>query len=139
MKPTYFDFTVRDVARAKSFFETVLGWRFQNFDMPYEYHRIQAGRANEPGIDGGIGAIKDAPLSEVRHKSLFQSRASVKRSHVLSLEAAAWSSNEYQSLASAGTQPAPNPVASSSASSKQSRRPSESLGADPGRITPRWC
>ena len=66
MKPTYFDFTVRDVARAKSFFETVLGWRFQNFDMPYEYHRIQAGRANEPGIDGGIEPIKDAPLSEGR-------------------------------------------------------------------------
>lgn len=34
--------------------------------MPYEYYRIQAGPANEPGIDGGIGAIKDAPLSEGR-------------------------------------------------------------------------
>ncbi|MFO1376812.1 MAG: hypothetical protein U1F14_07405 [Steroidobacteraceae bacterium] len=66
MKPTYFDLTVPDVARAKAFFEEVLGWRFQKFDMPYEYYRIQAGPANEPGIDGGIGAVKDAPLSEGR-------------------------------------------------------------------------
>ena len=34
--------------------------------MPYEYYRIEAGPANEPGIDGGIGAIKGAPLSEGR-------------------------------------------------------------------------
>jgi predicted enzyme related to lactoylglutathione lyase len=63
VKPTYFDLTVEDVDRAKAFFERVLGWRFQKFDMPYEYFRIQAGPDAEPGIDGGIGAVKDAPLS----------------------------------------------------------------------------
>jgi uncharacterized protein len=63
MKPTYFDLTVQDVDRAKTFFEDVLGWQFQKFDMPYKYFRIQAGPTEEPGIDGGIGAIKDAPLS----------------------------------------------------------------------------
>ncbi len=31
--------------------------------MPYEYYRIQAGPESEPGIDGGIGAVKDAPIS----------------------------------------------------------------------------
>lgn len=31
--------------------------------MPYEYHRITAGSSNEPGIDGGIGEVKDAPVS----------------------------------------------------------------------------
>ncbi len=31
--------------------------------MPYEYFRIQAGPPSEPGIDGGVGAIADAPLS----------------------------------------------------------------------------
>jgi hypothetical protein len=66
MKPTYFDLTVHDVARAKEFFETVLGWRFEKFEMPYEYYRIQAGPPTEPGIDGGIGAVRDAPLSEGR-------------------------------------------------------------------------
>ena len=63
MKPTYFDLTVSNVARAKEFFEAALGWRFEKFDMPYDYYRIQAGPPNEPGIDGGVGAIADAPLS----------------------------------------------------------------------------
>ena len=63
MKPTYFDLTVRDVAQARAFFEKVLGWRFEKFQMPYEYYRIQAGPEGESGIDGGIGCVKDAPLS----------------------------------------------------------------------------
>lgn len=66
MKPTYFDLTVRDVGQARAFFEKVLGWRFEKFPMPYEYFRIQAGAAGEPGIDGGIGSIKDAPISNGR-------------------------------------------------------------------------
>jgi len=66
MKPTYFDLTVHGVARAKEFFERVLGWRFEKFDMPYEYYRIQAGPPTELGIDGGVGAVRDAPPSEGR-------------------------------------------------------------------------
>jgi len=62
MKPTYFDLTVRDVGIARAFFEKVLDWRFEKFPMPYEYYRIQAGPENEPGIDGGIGAVSDAPV-----------------------------------------------------------------------------
>jgi uncharacterized protein len=63
MKPAYFDLTVHDVVRAKQFFEHALGWQFEKFDMPYEYYRIHAGPDSEPGIDGGIGAISDAPLA----------------------------------------------------------------------------
>jgi uncharacterized protein len=63
MKPTYFDLTVHDVTQARAFFEKVLGWRFERFPMPYEYYRIQAGSDSEPGIDGGIGAVKDAPTA----------------------------------------------------------------------------
>jgi predicted enzyme related to lactoylglutathione lyase len=63
MKPTYFDFTVRDVRQAKVFFEKVLDWRFEKFEMPYEYWRIQAGPEGEAGIDGGIGGVKDTPTS----------------------------------------------------------------------------
>lgn len=63
MKPTYFDLTVHDLAQARAFFENVLGWRFERFQMPYEYYRIQAGPAGETGIDGGIGSIKDTPAS----------------------------------------------------------------------------
>lgn len=63
MRPTYFDLTVHDVEKARGFFERVLGWRFERFPMPYEYYRIQAGPKGEPGIDGGIGAVKDAPIA----------------------------------------------------------------------------
>ncbi len=71
MKPTYFDLTVRDLGQARTFFEKVLGWRFEKFPMPYEYYRIQAGVEGEPGIDGGIGSVKDAPLSEGKPLTLI--------------------------------------------------------------------
>ena len=51
MKPTYFDFTVKDLDKAKTFFEHVFKWRFEKFLMPYDYYRIQAGAAGESGID----------------------------------------------------------------------------------------
>jgi predicted enzyme related to lactoylglutathione lyase len=66
VKPTYFDLSVRDLGAARRFFETVLGWRFERFPMPYEYYRIQAGPPDEPGIDGGMGAVVDAPLAAGR-------------------------------------------------------------------------
>jgi predicted enzyme related to lactoylglutathione lyase len=67
MKPAYFDLTVHDIAAARRFFETVFGWRFERYaGMTYEYWRIETGRADEPGIDGGIGAIADAPLAAGR-------------------------------------------------------------------------
>ncbi|MBP6014502.1 MAG: VOC family protein [Alphaproteobacteria bacterium] len=62
MKPVYFDLTVKDIGAARRFFERVLGWRFERFPLPYEYYRIQAGPAEQPGIDGGIGAVADAPI-----------------------------------------------------------------------------
>ena len=65
MKPTYFDFAVKDLHTAKSFFEHVFDWRLEKFSgMPYDYYRIQAGAEDEPGIDGGIGAIADTPTAE---------------------------------------------------------------------------
>lgn len=63
MKPTYFDLTVHDIGQARKFFEEIFAWKFERFPMPYEYFRIQAGTESEPGIDGGIGALKDAPIA----------------------------------------------------------------------------
>jgi predicted enzyme related to lactoylglutathione lyase len=63
MKPQYFDLTVKDLAAARRFFESVLGWQFERFPMPYEYFRVQAGAPNETGIDGGMGEVKDSPIS----------------------------------------------------------------------------
>ena len=64
MKPVYFDLTVHNAKEARLFFERVFEWHFEKFPMPYEYHRIQAGPANEPGIDGGIGEVKDAVVGD---------------------------------------------------------------------------
>lgn len=66
MKPAYFDFTVKNLPEAKRFFEHVFGWRFEKFPMPYDYYRIQAGPEDEPGIDGGIGAVGDTPTAQGR-------------------------------------------------------------------------
>ncbi len=66
MKPTYFDLTVHNISQARAFFEKVLDWRFEKFDMPYEYYRIQAGPDGELGIDGGVGSVRDTPLCEGR-------------------------------------------------------------------------
>ncbi len=66
MKPIYFDFTVKDLDSAKTFFEHVFKWRFDRFPMPYDYYRIQAGAEGELGIDGGIGAIADTPTAKGR-------------------------------------------------------------------------
>jgi uncharacterized protein len=66
MKATHFDLSVRDVAAARRFFESALGWQFERFPFPYEYYRITAGAAGEPGIDGGIAAVADAPLAAGR-------------------------------------------------------------------------
>lgn len=63
MKPNYFDLTVEDVEEAMRFFGEVFGWTFERFPMPYPYFRIQAGTESEAGIDGGIGAVADAPAA----------------------------------------------------------------------------
>jgi predicted enzyme related to lactoylglutathione lyase len=66
MKPTYFDMTVHDVDRARRFFESVFGWRFAKLPASDEYYRIEAGPADEPGINGGIGMVGQARISEGR-------------------------------------------------------------------------
>ncbi|MFC1666551.1 VOC family protein [Candidatus Omnitrophota bacterium] len=63
MRPTYFDFTVNNLKDARKFFENVFGWSFEKFPMPYEYYRISAGSDKEIGIDGGIGEVKDTPIT----------------------------------------------------------------------------
>lgn len=63
MKPQYFDLTVRDVDAARRFFEASLGWRFVPFAGNPGYYRIEAGAADEPGIDGGIGGTAAFPAS----------------------------------------------------------------------------
>lgn len=71
MKPAYFDLTVPDVEAARRFFEACLGWRFAPFAPFPGYYRIEAGAPEEPGIDGGIGAVADSPQAEGRPLTLM--------------------------------------------------------------------
>jgi predicted enzyme related to lactoylglutathione lyase len=66
MKPDFFDMTVHDVERARRFFESVFAWRFEKLPSADQYYRIEAGPADEPGINGGIGMVGQARISEGR-------------------------------------------------------------------------
>lgn len=66
MKPDYFDMTVHDVDKARRFFEQVFGWRFEKLPSSDRYYRIEAGPSGEPGINGGIGVVRQARISEGR-------------------------------------------------------------------------
>jgi predicted enzyme related to lactoylglutathione lyase len=66
MKPTYFDMIVRDIDQAQQFFETVFGWQFTKMPGSDNYYRIEAGPKNEAGINGGIGVLGQARISEGR-------------------------------------------------------------------------
>ena len=71
MKPQYFDLTVMDVDAARRFFQACLGWQFEPFGPIPGYYRIKAGRPDEPGIDGGIGAGGDFPQAGGRPLTLM--------------------------------------------------------------------
>jgi predicted enzyme related to lactoylglutathione lyase len=59
----YFDLSVADLDAARTFFERALGWRLERFPMAYPYWRITTGASDEPGIDGGLGRLDDAPVA----------------------------------------------------------------------------
>lgn len=88
MKPIYFDLSVENLDESRKFFENVFGWHFEKMPLSFEYYRIQAGDTDEPGIDGGIGEIKDVPFSDnkplcvitVPVKNLDESISKVKES-----------------------------------------------------------
>ena len=70
MKPAYFDLSVENLKEARQFFENIFNWRFEKTPLPFEYYRIQAGDPDEPGIDGGIGELKDLTLGNGKSLSL---------------------------------------------------------------------
>jgi len=63
MKPTYFDFTVKDLGATRRFFEQGFGWQgfgrcFEKISVPYEHYRIQTGDADKLGIDGVLAHLR---------------------------------------------------------------------------------
>ena len=64
MKPSYFDLSVENLKEARQFFENVFSWRFEKMPLSFEYYRFQTGDPDEPGIDGGIGEIKELTFGD---------------------------------------------------------------------------
>jgi predicted enzyme related to lactoylglutathione lyase len=62
MRPAYFDLSVHDINQTRAFFEHVFDWRFEKFPASNAYYRIHTGPADEPGIDGRIGQLAEAPM-----------------------------------------------------------------------------
>lgn len=57
-RPIHFEIHVPDPAKARAFYESVFGWRFQKWDGPEEYWVVTTG-PDAPGIDGGLIRSRD--------------------------------------------------------------------------------
>lgn len=56
----HFEVPADDTARARRFYEQVLGWRFHQWDGPVEYWMATTGPGEQPGIDGAL-MVRQAP------------------------------------------------------------------------------
>ena len=50
----HFDVPADDPERAKKFYGTVFGWKFDKWDGPMEYWMTITGDEKQPGINGGL-------------------------------------------------------------------------------------
>lgn len=66
MKPNFFDMAVHDIDKAREFFGNVFNWKFQKQEASDRYYLIEAGPADEDGINGGIGVVGQARIAEGR-------------------------------------------------------------------------
>lgn len=60
----HFDLSADDPERAARFYREVFDWRIEKWPGPFDYWLIQTGRADEPGIDGGL-AKREQPTDSV--------------------------------------------------------------------------
>ena len=51
----HFELPSSDYPASRSFYESVFGWKFTQFEGPTEYWLVSTGATSEPGIDGGLG------------------------------------------------------------------------------------
>lgn len=58
----HFELNVKDVEKAKEFYEKVFDWEIKKWEGPIDYWLVMTGKESEPGIDGGLGfAEEDFP------------------------------------------------------------------------------
>jgi uncharacterized protein len=68
----HFEIPADDVKRAREFYETVFGWKFQRWEGPVEYLLARTGEKDKIGIDGAI-TKRHAPLTGVVNTLLVDS------------------------------------------------------------------
>ena len=51
----HFELNVKDIEKAKKFYENVFKWKFEKWEGPIDYWLIMTGDESEQGIDGGLG------------------------------------------------------------------------------------
>ena len=59
----HFDVEADDPERAMTFYRTVFGWEFEQWDGPIDYWLVSTGPSAEPGIDGGL-ARREGPAPD---------------------------------------------------------------------------
>ncbi len=60
----HFEIHADDPGRAITFYQTVFGWQFNQWDGPQPYWLIKTGEADQPGIDGGLVKRMGAPPTD---------------------------------------------------------------------------
>ena len=53
-KVVHFELNVKDVNKTKEFYENVFAWKIEKWEGPMDYWVIEAGKEDEPGINGGL-------------------------------------------------------------------------------------
>lgn len=59
----HFEIPAEDTARAKTFYETVFGWKIEKWNGPEDYWLITTGHDSELGIDGAI-MHREEPIAD---------------------------------------------------------------------------
>ena len=58
----HFEVPADNPERAIKFYESVFGWRIEQWDGPIEYWLIMTGPEDQPGIDGGLAPREDSAI-----------------------------------------------------------------------------
>ncbi len=79
-RPTHFDITADDPARAGRFYQNVFGWSVSKWDGPAPFWLVNTGDSNSPGINGGImprGDFRQALIATIEVASVDEAVAKI--------------------------------------------------------------
>jgi predicted enzyme related to lactoylglutathione lyase len=69
-KLVHFEISAQDTERARGFYGGLLGWEFQSYPGPFEYHMTRTaedqGGAIQPASDDGVGILVYFDVDDIR-------------------------------------------------------------------------